>query len=374
MRDYQTKSNVGGVADSISATRFGGGEFNSIAVELENAVESSDQTLAPADGTGEVDNQLSMAMAIYGAGGAAFHLDTGAANAYVLDPVSPKESPPTYFDGFTVSFVPGNVNTGASTVNINSIGAVDLVSFSGDALTGGELQGPITIRYNSSAGEFRIIGSSTGQCVLRTYTASDTYTPNSAIKSIEIIAIGAGGGGGGVDGQGAGEGNSGSGGAGATVIKYQTKLDPSYTIVIGTGGSGGVGTGGNNGIAGGNTTVTSATLSISANGGAGGSGNIATISTLLASGGGGGGASGGDINIDGGDGGSGRVSNGNAIPIALSGSGIFGGAVLTIVTGAAGSNATVPGVGGGATYVGSVATDYNGGDGADGIVIIKEYY
>lgn len=129
-----------------------------MAVELENAVESSDQTLAPADGTGEVDTQLAMAMAIYGAGGAQYMIDTGAADAYVLDPVSPKESAPAYFDGLTVTFRPVNANTTASTVNVNSLGVKDLVDSYGDALIGGELDtnNYYTIIYNLSADEFRL--------------------------------------------------------------------------------------------------------------------------------------------------------------------------------------------------------------------------
>lgn len=157
MRDFQTKANVGAVADSISATRFGAGEFNALATELENAVDSSDQTLAPADGTGEVDNQLAMAMAIYGAGGAAFHLDTGAVNAYVLNPVSPKESPPAYFDGFTVTFAPGNANSGASTVNIASLGVKSITELDGTALVGGEITGLVTIKYNLTDDRFEIV-------------------------------------------------------------------------------------------------------------------------------------------------------------------------------------------------------------------------
>lgn len=159
MRDYQTKSNQGGLPDSISATRLGGGEFNSIAVELENAVTSSDQTLAPADGTGEVTEQLANAMAIYGGGGADYMIDTGAANAYVLNPVSPKNAAPDYFDGMLITFLPGNVNTGASTVNVNSIGLKDIEFIGGIALSGGELatDSYVQARYNSSADRFELV-------------------------------------------------------------------------------------------------------------------------------------------------------------------------------------------------------------------------
>ena len=157
MRDYQTKSNVGSVADSISATRFGAGEFNSIAAELENAVTSSDQTLATADGTGEVSNQLAMSLATYGAGGG-FYEDSGAADAYVLDPISPRVSPPDYFDGFTISFKPTNANTGASTVNVASIGVKDITTIDGTDLTAGDIDTDSfsTIIFNSGDDRFEL--------------------------------------------------------------------------------------------------------------------------------------------------------------------------------------------------------------------------
>ena len=48
MRDYQTKSNVGGVPDSITITKLGAGEANSVLTENENAVKRAGLTLAPA--------------------------------------------------------------------------------------------------------------------------------------------------------------------------------------------------------------------------------------------------------------------------------------------------------------------------------------
>lgn len=171
MRNFQTKTNKSGLPDSITTTRFGAGEFNALATELENAVTSSDQTLAPADGTGEVSTQLSMAMSIYGAGGAAYHIDTGAVNAYVLNPIVPIESPPAYFDGFTVMFEPGTVNTGASTVNIASIGSKSITTTSGAALSGGEISGTTIIKYNLANDRFEYIYNSD----IASITATQTY-------------------------------------------------------------------------------------------------------------------------------------------------------------------------------------------------------
>lgn len=157
MRNYQTKQNAGGAVDSINSERFGAGEFNSIAVELENAVSTSGQTLAPADGTGEVSTQLAKAQAIYGAGGASFMLDTGAVNAYVLNPVSPKEVATAYFNGMTIFFEPGTDNTGAATVNVASIGIKSITDANGDPLLGGEITATCAIKYNSIDDRFELL-------------------------------------------------------------------------------------------------------------------------------------------------------------------------------------------------------------------------
>jgi len=184
MRDYQTKQNKGGLPDSISSGLYGAGEFNSLATENEVAVSSSGQTLAPADGTGEDTNQLAMSLAIYGAGGAAYHKDTGAVNAYVLTPVSPRKSPPAYFDGFTVEFEPGNDNTGASTVNVAALGVVAIVNLAGAALVGDEISRSVTIRYSVAFSKFvLIIGADP------TITATPDLKPVSASVAASALTV-----------------------------------------------------------------------------------------------------------------------------------------------------------------------------------------
>lgn len=372
MRDFQTKSNAGGVADSINAERFGAGEFNAMAVELENAVESSDQTLAPADGTGEVSTQLAMALAIYGAGGAQYMLDTGAADAYVLNPVSPKEAPPSYFDGFTVTFVPGNVNTGASTVNVNSIGAKSITMPDGTALSAGIISESTTIRYSASNDRFEIIGDSIGIVSVSIITASGAYNPPSGVKALEFIAIGAGGGAGGVAGGGAGTSGVGvAGGGGGASIKHTFVIESSYTITIGAGGSGGA-AGNNAGSTGGTTSISSTNVNLSCTGGAGGIGVAGSSSNVANVGAAGGSGSGGDVNIDGNPSSS-AVSAIDFYALPISGMSILLGGLRTIIS-ANGTSATIFGAGGGAGAVGATANNYSGGDGADGLVIVKEYF
>ena len=156
MRDYQTKANQDALPDSITAEKLGAGEANSILTESKTAVSSSGQALAPADGTAEVTDQLAKALAIYGGGGAEYHLDTGAVNAYVLNPVSPKKSAPAYFDGMTVSFKPGNDNNGASTINVASLGVKSITDIDGNALAGGKLGKFATLIFNVSGDRFEL--------------------------------------------------------------------------------------------------------------------------------------------------------------------------------------------------------------------------
>jgi hypothetical protein len=95
-------------------------EFNQIPDELENAITNTGQTL-----TSGTLTQISKAMSIYAAGGS-FYTDSGAANAYVLSVVGSKQPPHAYFNGMEVKFLPGNANTGASTVNVATLGVKNI--------------------------------------------------------------------------------------------------------------------------------------------------------------------------------------------------------------------------------------------------------
>lgn len=145
-------------------------------------------------------------------------------------------------------------------------------------------------------------------------TKSTTWTPPYNGTAV-IHCIGAGGGGAGDEG----EGYCTAGAAGGYSRKSVTlSTGTNWTMVVGAGGAGANNSA--NGNAGGNTTATDSSSSLTANGGAAG----LTSSTSAPSGGS---ASGGDINNTGGAGG----SNGNMCT---------GGAVGVLGTGMAGSGAT----------------------------------
>jgi hypothetical protein len=62
----------------------------------------------------------------------------------------------SYIAGSSVTLNFGNTNTGASTININSLGAKSIITSDASALTGGELQGIMTLIYNGTS--YQILG------------------------------------------------------------------------------------------------------------------------------------------------------------------------------------------------------------------------
>ncbi len=184
MRDFGTKQD-----DTSGATgQFTATEANSELPEVMNIVTTSGQAL---DNSGDDVTQLAKAMANYAAGGD-YYTATGT-NTYILSPLSPaptgatqssssaKEpslpfpkpgedeepnlltdvnfpAPTAYIDGMSVRVFIANANTGASTVNINSLGARNVFN-DGSALTGDEMTGNCELVYASSSGRFNLTSS-----------------------------------------------------------------------------------------------------------------------------------------------------------------------------------------------------------------------
>lgn len=105
-------------ASKVNGNSLSAAEWNQTA-SINNAITSSGQIPSDANLT-----QVGIAMARYAS--STFYTDSGAADAYVLSSVGSFEAPDTYFEGMEIKFRAGNANTGASTVNVNSIGVVDL--------------------------------------------------------------------------------------------------------------------------------------------------------------------------------------------------------------------------------------------------------
>lgn len=202
-----------------------------------------------------------------------------------------------------------------------------------------------------------------------------TYTTPTGVRALKVTVVGGGGGGGGVDGQGSNTYAIASGGAGGGWAEALiTSVESSYTYTVGSGGNGGA-AGNNNGSAGDSSEFknSGSTVVISATGGSGGLGDTGGTSTSSF------GVNGGIGSLTGITGtiAAGiastfsRVISGSNAAFSNSGGSKFGGGQMASQPGAA---ARVYGEGGGAAYVGGLATNYAGGNGYQGVIIIEEYY
>ncbi len=127
------------IPDKVVSDDYFATEWTQFKNEIENSIESSGQTLA-------VNSvQLKQAMARY-AGNADAYVDSGIADAYVLDPIAnavskTNDAPSAYINLQKCKFVAGNTNTGASTVNIAGVGVVSIKTDSWtNALAAGDIE------------------------------------------------------------------------------------------------------------------------------------------------------------------------------------------------------------------------------------------
>ncbi len=213
-----------------------------------------------------------------------------------------------------------------------------------------------------------------------------TYTTPTGVRALKVTTIGGGGGGGGVNGSSTASTNaySDGGGGGGYATAFIATAEASYTYTVGSGGTGGA-VGNNAGATGGTTEFKNAgaTIIVSATGGAGGLGDTGATSTGATAGAPGVGSITG-LGTPGGviGSGTGIYANGygrfiNGTAYGLAGSGycpLIGGGVESAL-GATGINATRYGEGGGNVRTSTaVATDYAGGNGFAGLIIVEEYY
>jgi len=211
----------------------------------------------------------------------------------------------------------------------------------------------------------------TGIPRVQIYTIGATWTKPAGLKFALAMAWGAGGGGGGVDGQGSNTQAAGGGGAsGAFSLKFllASALGATEIVSVGAGGAGG--SGNNNGSSGGNSSFGA---HIQANGGGGGNGDVAAGTPSVRQGGNGGNASGGEINLKGFPGHKGTAAS-NASGRVVSGEGGGWGGGYGQQGNGDGIDGASPGAGGSGACVYDVATNYTGGDGGDGRVIVLEFF
>ncbi len=124
MRDISTK---------VAGDSYVPDVFNSMRDEIQNAVTSTDQTLDAEAGPDTDLFMLGQSLALYGSA-AAYYQDSGSANSYVLSRSTNLKNVPAYKDGMVVIFKPDNMNTGASTINVSTLGVKSLTNSDGTSL------------------------------------------------------------------------------------------------------------------------------------------------------------------------------------------------------------------------------------------------
>lgn len=123
------------------------------------------------------------------------YADSGVANTYAVT-IPAGIAPSGYTNGFTVVFMPGNSNSGASTLNINSLGSVPLVTASGGALATGAIVAGTIVWATYYGGNFYVFNPPSTSSKFFNTTAlvagSTTYDCTSLQKiSISYNAAGA---------------------------------------------------------------------------------------------------------------------------------------------------------------------------------------
>lgn len=147
MYDYGTKiNNTPSSTDGVLTAE----EFNVLALELETVINSMGITLS-----GSSTNQLTKAIADYALAGQHF-IDSGIADAYVLTSVGSRLAPHDYIDGMRLRFFALATNTGASTVNVQTLGVKAIKRPDGSALSAADIvaNSYIELMYRTSGGYF----------------------------------------------------------------------------------------------------------------------------------------------------------------------------------------------------------------------------
>ena len=126
-------------------------QWNEVPSEIQNVIEGLGITLSGGD-----LNQLGKAIAGYVSNGN-FYTDSGGANAYVLNIIGLKQRAPAYTDGFFASFTAGNVNTGASTVNVSTLGVKNIKLSDGTNPVAGDISGRVELAFDTAADNFVLL-------------------------------------------------------------------------------------------------------------------------------------------------------------------------------------------------------------------------
>lgn len=209
--------------------------------------------------------------------------------------------------------------------------------------------------------------------IMRVYIANDTWTKPTDLKAVRVRCVGGGGGGGGTSAPSE-QTNAAGGGAGAyaEALIPAASLASSEVVTVGSGGSGGS-TSGSNGSSGSDSSFGTHCV---ADAGSGGDGSTGGTSFVTGGEGGLSTASTGDVTSDGGGGDFGVVAGGLALHRGAGGNSVLSGVNQDPhVSSTSGNIGRQYGGGGaGACRHANGAGAEVGGDGADGVVIVEEFF
>ncbi len=129
-------------------------EWNQMPTELQNIIELF-EVLDGAD-----LDQLGKAIAAYAGAGTFYNETSSSTTAYVVAPFGSKQRPDSLtgavFDGLIVRWRPDNANTGASTLDLDGIGAKDIKRENGDALVANDIvtSRDAIVRFDQATDDF----------------------------------------------------------------------------------------------------------------------------------------------------------------------------------------------------------------------------
>lgn len=205
----------------------------------------------------------------------------------------------------------------------------------------------------------------------------DVYITPAGVRALKVTVVGGGGGSGGIDGTAttSAVGASGGGGGGGFAIALIKEPSAQYTYTVGAGGAGGA-AGNNFGAAGGTTEFTDGVVRVAATGGNGGDGEAIDTSVQAGLIAGGIGELTGVLGL---------IGKGTTSSFSRATSGVnyslpMGGYCPIIGGGQRYQTTTaivpgeVPGEAGSPVYLSNTTSNYAGGAGYKGIIIVEEYY
>lgn len=171
MRNISSKTD--NVGDTLPASDFNA----NLRVELQSIVTDVGLTLDPEGGPDTDLDMFGKALVMY-ANASQYYVDTGSVDTYEIDRVGNLQPLSSYVDGVTVTFKAANSNTGASTLDVDGLGAKDLVDSGGSAISAGVVVAGqyVTARYNGLTDDFELI-TSAGSSLTTWINLGDDFLP-----------------------------------------------------------------------------------------------------------------------------------------------------------------------------------------------------